>query len=439
MKFDEVLVAIVVTIPAESKKQQPLRARSLVDPSTRTITPPSTLSAYLNARGSQDYVERPFPGQEAGRLPFRMSTDGAVNLRGWVWEASADYVEKDPVRPWARGDVRLVHDWPDDAIRAAAGDLSYPVEGFQSFQPMFGATVARNFDLQPYRVTEPTGQTSFFLKSPSRVDVFVNDQKVRTLQLEPGPYSIRDFPVVSGANVVTLVITDATGRVETRTLDIVTDVNLLAAGLHKYDYSAGVVSRTEAREKTYDTGLPVFSGFHRYGLADNLTLGANLQANREQQMGGIDVTVGHRWGTVRADVAASHAADAGGGRAWRLQYQNTDNLRLREDGSFRGTRNFALLASYRDRKFAPLGNPLPDNASSYELAARYGWQWSPTLSMGVAGSYRAFRDKLPDDWGGSVSLSQRLSRGFTLGLNLGLRQAEGFGVFLTRSQDRGIR
>ena len=433
LKFDEVLVAIVATIPGESRKQQPLRARALIDPSTRTITPPTALSAYLNVRGSQDYVEQPFPDEDAGRLPFRLSTEGAVNLRGWVLEGSAEYVEKDPVLPWARGDVRLVHDWPDRAIRAAAGDLSYPVEGFQSFQPTLGVTVARNFDLQPYRVTEPTGQTSFFLKSPSRVDVFVNGQKVRTLQLEPGPYSIRDFPVVSGANEATLVITDATGRVETRTLDIVTDVNLLAAGLHKYSYSAGIVSGTDAHGKAYDASLPVFSGFHRYGLTDNLTLGANLQAHHEQQMGGMDVTFGHRWGTVRADVATSHATDAGGGLAWRLQYQNADNVRPREDGSFRGTHSFSLLAGYRDRTFAPLGNPLPDNVSSYEFAARHGWQWSPTLSIGVAGTYRMFRDDRPDDWSGTVSFSQRLGRAFILGLNVGTRQAEGFGVFVTLS------
>lgn len=431
MKFDEVLVAIVATIPAGSKKQQALRARSLFDSSKRTITPPSALSAYLNLRGSQDYVERPLPGQPEGRLPFRMSADGAVNLRGWVLEGSADYIEKDPLRSWARGDFRLVHDWPEQAIRAAAGDLSYPVEGFQSFQPMFGATLARNFDLQPYRVTEPTGQTSFFLKSASRVDVFVNGQKVRTLQLEPGPYNIRDFPVVSGANQATLVITDPTGRVETRTLDIVTDLNLLAAGLHKYAYSAGVVSRIDARRKTYDTGVPVFSGFHRYGLTDDVTLGANLQADHIQQMGGVDVTLGRTWGVLRADVAASHAADAGSGLAWRLQYQNIDNQRIGEDGSFRGTRNLAVLASYRDRKFAPPGNPLPDNASSYELAARYGWQSSPSASVSVAGSYRAFRDDRADDWGVSVSLNQRLSGGLNVGFSFGLRQSEGVGIFLT--------
>lgn len=433
MQFDEVLVAVVATIPAKSRKQQPLQARGRFDPSTSTITPPSATSAYLNVRGTQDYVEHAFPGGQVGRQPLRMSADGAVNLHSWVLEGSADFIEQDPVRSWARGDVRLVHDFPDAAIRTAAGDLSYPVEGFQSFQPMLGVTMARNFDLQPYRVTEPTGQTSFFLKSPSRVDVLVNGQKVRTLQLDAGPYSIRDFPVVSGSNDVTLVITDATGRVETKTLDIVSDINLLAAGLHKYSYSAGVVSRTDARKKTYDTGLPVLSAFHRYGLSDHMTLGANLQSNREQQMIGLDVSVGQRWGVVRADVAASHVGDAGSGHAWRLQYQNVDNLRTRDDGTFRGTRNFSLLTGYRDRKFAALGNLQPDNSSSYEVAARYGWQASPARSIGVNGNYRMFRDSRPDDWGASVSLSQRLPGGFQAGLNLGLRQADGAGTFLTLS------
>lgn len=431
MKFDEVLVAMVATIPAESKKQQPLRARQQFDASTRIVTTPSAVSAYLNVRGSQDYVERASPGARNGRRPFRMTTDGAVNLHNWVLEGSADYIEQDPVRPWARGDVRLVRDFPDAAIRVAAGDLSYPIEGFQSFQPMLGVTMARNFELQPYRVTEPTGQTSFFLKSPSRVDVLVNGQRVRTLQLEPGPYSIRDFPVVSGNNDVTLVITDATGRTETKTFDIVSDINLLAEGLHKYAYSAGVVSRTDARKKIYDASLPVLSAFHRYGFSNNLTLGANLQANSEQQLIGLDVSIGQRWGVMRADVAASHVADAGGGLAWRLQYQNVDNARSRDEGAFRGTSNFALLAGYRDRKFAPLGNLLPDNAASYEVAARYGWQASPALSIGMSGSRRMFRDSRPDDWGASISLNQRLSGGFLAGVNLGQRQAEGIGIFLT--------
>ena len=88
--------------------------------------------------------------------------------------------------------------------------------------------------------------------------------------------------------------------------------------MHSSPQSVTGASQTDGREKTYDASLPVFSGFHRYGLSDNLTLGANLQGHREQQMGGMDVTIGHPWGTVRADVAASHTAGAGGGLAWRL-------------------------------------------------------------------------------------------------------------------------
>lgn len=433
LNFDQVLLAVVATIPTESRKLQPLRARAQFDAATGPVTPQSAISAYLNVRGSQDYVERAFPGQERGRQPLRMSVEGAVNLRGWVLEGSADYSERDAIRSWARGDIRLVHDWPEAAIRAAAGDLSYPVEGFQSFQPMLGITVARNFDLQPYRVTEPTGQASFFLKSASRVDVLVNGQRVRTLQLEAGPYSIADFPVVGGSNDVTLAITDATGRVEIKTLQVVSDINLLAAGLHKYAYSAGVIARADARARVYDTHRPVLSAFHRHGVSDRLTLGANLQATRGQQIVGLDVAAGQAWGVLRADVAASRIAGAGSGLAWRLQYQKIDNARTGDDGGFRGTRNFSLLTGYRDRKFAPLGTVPSDNASAYEFAARYSWQASPSRSIGVSASYRSLRERQPDDWGIGVTLSERLARGIHLGLNLGARQAEGFGIFLTLS------
>lgn len=430
MKLDEVLVALVVSIPSVNKKQQALRVRQQFDPSTRVITTPSTLSAYLNVRGSQEYLERAFPGETPGRKPFRMTTDGAVNLHGWVFEGSADYLEQDAM-PWARGDVRLVHDFPDAAIRVAAGDLSYPVEGFQSFQSMLGVTVARNFELQPYRITEPTGQTSFFLKSSSRVEVLVNGQLVRILQLEPGPYNIRDFPVVSGNNDVTLKITDATGRTETKTLSIVSDINLLTRGLHKYAYSVGVVSRIDARKKIYDSDQPVLSAFHRYGLSNEVTLGGNLQASSAQQLIGFDASFGQNWGVIRADVAASRIADVGNGSAWRLQYQNVDNARAQRSDVFRKTASFALLASYRDRNFAPLGSLLPNNSAAYELAARYGWQASPTLSLGVSGNYRTYRDNLPQDSGINLSLNQRLTGGFQVGVNLGHSRAEGTGVFLS--------
>ncbi|MBI3569927.1 MAG: fimbrial biogenesis outer membrane usher protein [Gammaproteobacteria bacterium] len=430
LRLDEILIALVVTIPSESKKLRSLRARRDFDVSNKIITPPSAVSAYLNVFGAQDYVNRGRSSQTEGRQPFRMSADGALNMKGWVLETSGDYIENDS-RPWQRGDTRLVHDLPDDMIRTALGDLSYPVEGFQSFQPMLGLTVARNFDLHPYRVSEPTGRTSFFLNSSSRVDIYVNDRKVQTLQLSSGPYDMTDFPVVNGSNNVRLVITDATGRVEVKNFDIVSDANLLAAGLHKFAYNAGVISTTVNREKQYDSDRPVVSAFHRYGLTDRFTLGGNLQASRNQLMTGVDATVGGKWGVFRADLAGSHIEGGNDGFAWQTQYQIVDRGKIGNDGRFRGTRNFTLLTSYRSEHFAPLGSLSPNNVSSYQLATRYSQQWSPTVSLGIGGGYKIGRGDQRDDWNYTLSLNKRLSTSLHVNVSLQRRAIEGYGMFLS--------
>ncbi len=429
LRFDEMLVALAITIPSENKKQQSLRARRDFDVSNKIITPPSAVSAYLNVFGAQDYVDRGLPSQDRGRQPLRMSTDGALNMKGWVLETSGDYIENDP-RPWQRADTRLVHDMPDNMIRTALGDLSYPVEGFQSFQPMLGLTVARNFDLQPYRVSEPTGRTSFFLNSPSRVDIYVNDRKVQTLQLNSGPYDITDFPVVNGSNNVKLVITDATGRVEIRNVDIVSDANLLDAGLHKFAYNVGVISTTVNRERQYDSDQPVLSAFHRYGVTDSFTLGGNLQADEMQRMAGVDATVGGTWGVFRADLAGSRLESGNNGFAWQTQYQIVDRGKIEDDGTFRGTKNFTLLAGYRSEHFAPLGLLQPDNVWSHQLTARYSQQWSPTVSLGIGGGYEIGRGDQRDDWNYILSLDKQLPDGIHISVNLQRRAIEGYGMFV---------
>lgn len=428
LHFNQLLVALVVTIPSASKKQQSLSLGRDYDASHKLVTPPSAVSAYVNFYGAQDYVDSGLQSQDEGRQPFRLSTDGAVNVKGFVLENGLDFVESDP-HPWQRTDTRLVHDLPDDMIRTALGDLSYPVQGFQSFQPMLGLTAARNFDLQPYRVSEPTGQTSFFLNSPSRVDIYVNDRKVQTLQLNSGPYNISDFPTVNGSNNVRLVITDASGRTEVRNFDIVSDTNLLAAGLHQFAYNVGFVSSTVNSELQYDLGQPVLSAFHRYGLDDNLTLGANLQADQAQQMSGLDATVGTDWGVLRADLAGSRLQSGTQGVAWQTQYQIVDHGKTEANGAFEGTKSFTLLADYRSTDFVPLGLLLPDNVSSYQVTARYSEQWTPTVNLGVGASYDIGRAGQPNDYDYSLSLDKQLPAGVHLSVNLERRAVGGYGIF----------
>jgi len=426
LRFDEALIAIDIELPAEHKKQQTYSARSLYDLSGKTITPPSDVSAYMNLFGSQDYVESGVT-EQTGRQPLRMSSDGAFNLHGVVLESAANYIENDP-HPFQRGDTRLVYDLPDSMVRVAAGDLSYPVEGFQSFQSMAGITLARDFDLQPYRVSEPTGQTSFFLNSPSRVDIYVNDRKVQTLQLDAGNFDVRNFPVVNGSNDVRLVITDASGRVEVKNFSIVSDAQLLESGLHKYAYNLGVISNTTDGVKHYDSSQPVLSAFHLYGVTDWLTVGANMQADADQQMGGADATVGGKWGILRADFAGSQLKTGGNGSAVQMQYQYVDPVQIGKDGTFKGARSFTVLSTYQDKNFAPLGVLVPNNLFSYDTTARYSQQLSPTLNVGVGGRYQLGREGQSDEWTTSVTLDKQLAEGLHIGMSMEHQSTETFGV-----------
>src|ERR1051325_9830488 len=206
--FDEGKLELRVAVPAEFRRASDIRfSASALPPGAESALNPSAFSAYLNLRTGFDYVEQSASGRNEGLQPFRGDLDGAVNLNRWVVEGSGSYTE-DADTPWRRNDTRLVYDDPPRRIRYSLGDLAYPVTGFQSFQPLLGLTVARNFSLQPYRITQPLGQTSFFLKGPSKVEVLVNGQPVQTLQLPAGPQNMRDFRFANGANDLTLRITD---------------------------------------------------------------------------------------------------------------------------------------------------------------------------------------------------------------------------------------
>ena len=377
----------------------------------------AALSGFVNLRAGQDIVHDSV--SEEGRQPARLDTDGAVNLKGWVLEGRADYLEGSD-QPWQRDDLRLVHDLPESMVRMALGDLSYPITSFQSFQPMLGFSFARNFSLQPYRVTEPTGQTSFTLASPSRVDVIVNGQRVRTLQLEPGPYDISDFPVSEGANDIELLITDASGRTERKVFPLISDQELLKAGLHEYAYNIGVESENIDREIKYETGSPVFSGFHRYGFTDALTAGLFTQADEDVQQAGFTVVNAHAWGTLGFEGAGSHSGDGADG-AGTLSYQYQDVER---------DKNFAVALEYRGASFATLGQDVVDNPTKWEISTRYNQPIFYDINMGIGGRYEFMRRAEEDDeWSYSVNFNKLIFDSFSANLTWQHRSIDGMGVF----------
>jgi outer membrane usher protein len=391
--FDQRTLELRIVVPPDLRQTRgfDLRGRGAPPPAAGIVVPPSALSGFLNGRAGVDYVHRSETGEEEGRGPLRADLDGAVNVRTWVLEGLGSYVE-DAEHPWQRGDVRLVHDYPERMVRTAAGDLSYPVTGFQSFRSLGGATVARNFSLQPYRVTQPLGRAEFFLNRPSRVEVFVNGRPVETLQLAPGRYNLRDFPFANGVNDVRLRITDDVGRVEEEFFPFFFDTRLLAAGENEYAYSLGFKSHTDDGIRNYDWSFPGFSLFHRFGVSDTLTLGGNLQGDGDQQMGGVELEWASFLGTVGSDVAVSRVEGSGWGAAGRVLYRYYDAATTRNPWG----RAFTLGGEYRSSSFAALGTANPDNPVALDLLARYDQFLPYGMSMGLGGSYQVGRGSRRD-------------------------------------------
>lgn len=409
--FDEEKLELHVAVPAQLRRASDIRfSGSDLPAGAESALKPSDFSAYLNLRSGVDFVEQSATGLNEGLQPFRGDLEGAINLHNWVIEGSASYTEA-AAAPWRRNEARLVYDDPPRRIRYSLGDLSYPVAGFQSYQPLLGLTVARNFSLQPYRITQPLGQTSFFLKAPSKVDVLVNGVPVQTLQLPAGPQNLRDFRFANGANDVTLRITDDVGRIETLQLSFFFDYGLLARGEQEFAYSIGVPSILAESGREYEARFPGFSTFHRIGLTDRLTAGLNLQGDGDQQMFGANAVWATRLGTFQPDAALSRVDGVGFGYGARLGYRYSDPA----SGAL-GV--FALAAQYRSDHFASLSMMDPHNSVAWDFSANYSHKLFWQMYGGIGANYQFSRGEERDTSGANLTLGKRFGQRTSLDVTL---------------------
>ncbi|MGG6241886.1 fimbria/pilus outer membrane usher protein [Nodosilinea sp. AN01ver1] len=404
--FDQTQLELYLQIPAALRRTNVVGTYGL-PPEAADALPVSSVSGYLNVLAGQDVV---WSGAGAGRQPLRLALDGALNLSGWVLEGRANVTEGG-APGFSRGDVRLIHDDPLNALRYIAGDLSIPVSGaFQTVVPLGGISVSRNYSLQPYRVTRPTGEFTFFLERPSRVEIYLNGVRVQQLQLEAGPQDIRNLALSTGTNDIQLVITDDLGQVQR--LDFATALagNLLAPGLQQFSYNLGFPTRTLGGQRQYQWNEPQLALAHRWGVNSTLTLGGYAQLTPSYQMVETDGVWASAVGNWGWDVAASHRGDLGTGLAMRLQYE------LPPSPQDTANRSLRLAAEYRSDRFTTLG-ALGPSTDWLTLSGSYSQRIFDDTSLNVGGSYRLGRNG-PDSYTANLGLSRSFGNGLSGSVNI---------------------
>lgn len=365
---------------------------------------PADVSGYLNARGAMDWVQQ---GDNEGLSAPVMFLDGAVRIKDVVFESEANWQPGAAGVDLQRRGSRFVYDDRDRLARWSAGDLLTVARGFQSAPEIAGVGVTRRYSvLQPQTLVRPRGSRSFQLERRSLVEVRINGQLVRRMELDPGAYDLQDFPFTQGSNDVELTITDDSGRTERLDFNIFLDQAQLAEGLSEFGFYGGVLAPLGLTGPRY-SDRPAFTGFYRRGMSDRVTLGANFQADPQSWMGGGEVVFATPIGSLAGFASASDVAGHGRGWATLLTFQRT----IARGGL--GADALSLSFEARSRAFAPVGVLRPFNPYSLIVGASYSASLSANLYAGLDARYSRGRDGEPDvtslrgTLGGN--LSQRLS------------------------------
>jgi outer membrane usher protein len=386
----------------------------MLDPLSVDAIRPAPVSAFLNfnLKGVARRDTAASAALEQTELGF--AADGALNLHGVVLEGSA-FAKSGAKNALHRGDVRMVYDQPQRALRYSAGDLRYPVVGYQSLVTMGGVGVAKDFSLQPHVPTYRTGQFEFYLESPAEVKIWVNESLVNTLQLPAGTHDIRGLTPAIGANDIRLVIEDSAGRRQTLHFSFIYNPILLDKGRSLYSYNAGFLRELKDGAYAYDTKQPVVSASYLQGVTDATTLGAYIQADTARTLLGVKALHVLSIGTLQLDAAANRSDDARWDKAAKVELTSTPAANGRPQIQSQAS------VEYLGKDFGAINTfaPAPGNVLNFvaSLAAPLG----NGITAQINGSYsRTHAQGLVDAYGASARLSRRWGK-YTTG-SMALRQ-----------------
>jgi len=389
---------LLTTAPAMRASKTLYVSPPPLDPLAVEAVRPATVSSFLNfnLKGTDRKTNGLRDMQQWG-----LALDGALNLNGVVLEGSA-FGDVSETTALDRGDVRLVYDLPRRALRLTAGDLSYPVVGYQSPVPAAGIGVSTDFSLQPQMLTYWAGEFSFELERPAEVKIFMNDSLISTLQLPAGVHDLRRFTPAVGHNDIEVVIDDSAGRREVLNFSLIHDPALLEKGLNLYSWNVGFERELHDGSYRYDTSRPVFSGSYLRGVTEATTLGLYGQALEERKLLGVQALHALPIGTLQLNTGVSRTRDGESGGAAKIS--------LTTSAVHHGPQSY-LSVEYLGKRFNTTDGLLVElrDALNFQASVAIPIQrgWTGRLSANYFGA-RELDGR--DVYGGSATLYRRWSR-----------------------------
>lgn len=262
-------------------------------------------SAFLNYNVNYGWTDR------GGNTSLSLPLEAGIRVSDFFLSGNVQYSRAN--KRWLRTQSQLIWDDQDSMIRVSAGDITASTGAAGIGALLGGITVARNFALQPYRVTTP--ETSFNLMIPTTSDVkfYVNGSLIKEQSVDPGPLTITDLPFYSGQSDLEVVIRDAFGRETRHLIPYFYSPALLNSDLDEFSISFGIPRQTSASGQLIYQGAPALLGFRRSGITDWLTAGMHAAYRADRLNAGLsaDMITGSV-GALNLLISASRQSAAQG-------------------------------------------------------------------------------------------------------------------------------
>ena len=394
-RFDRTLLALSISIPGSWKRSEDILL-SGNPPIQEPVTDfPEPSSLYLNLSSSLSAWYDPYLSPPT-TFPVTLGLEPVLNFKGWVVEGAVSATNyPNPEVSYEYG--RIVYDLERYRTRFTLGSLGLSLYGFQSPFLLEGISLVR--DYRRFEKDRILTQKVLFLEHPATVKVYLNEQLVKTLYLEPGQHRLLNFPYLSGVNDLKLIIQEEQAPEVTLTESVSFDGRLQPQGENSYSLSAGF--------PRWEPSHSVIQGSVLYGVTPWFTGGLYFQGNADRQLAGLETLFAAPLGIFLLDSALSFFRTDVKDWAGSVQYRV----------SFPGKQNLPALGfgvQYRGDQFHTPGESVDASPPPrWEVSGMVSKSFPFGLSVGAAATYRIVREG-SNNFRASFSVLQSLKKGVSL-------------------------
>jgi outer membrane usher protein len=148
---------------------------------------------------------------------------------------------------------------------------------------------------------------------PSTVDIYVNDMRTMHANVDPGPFTVPNIPVIGIQGDISMVVTDELGKQQVISRPFIASSKILPQGVNEYTYEAGTLRRNFGVDSwQYDSFMA--EATQSRGMTPALTLDARTEILTTSQTAAAGVDYAFSGvGVLTAGAGLSHDRTAGVG------------------------------------------------------------------------------------------------------------------------------